>query len=94
MARAVGARLQEIRIARKASQQRVADAAGLTKGSISNYEHGLRDISVVSLLAILDELEVSLAEFFAGVPAFLVLEDSESTAAARKLIAAGLDSQA
>ena len=88
-AQAVGARLRELRQARKVSQQRLADAAGLSQGSISNYEYGVRDIAVVSLLAILDYMEVSVGEFFAGVPALLVLRESEDVDIARALIAEG-----
>ncbi len=91
LAKAVGARLREVRRTRSVSQQAAARVAGLTQGSISNYEHGLRDIAVVDLLTILDELHVSLAEFMAGVPAFLVLEDAGDIGIATKLIADGLD---
>ena len=89
LAHALGARLREVRRTRSVSQQAAARAAGLTQGSISNYEHGLRDIAVVDLLTILDELHVSLAEFMAGVPDLLVLEDAGDIGIAKKLIADG-----
>ncbi len=92
LVRSVGARLREIRLLRKVSQQRVAEAVGLSQGSLSLYESGARDISVVNLLTILDELEVSVVEFFAGVPAFAVLKDSDDIGIATKLITHGLGS--
>jgi len=51
----------------------------------------MRDISVESLLAILDHFDVGLAEFMAEVPEFLVLEDSADIELATKLIADELD---
>ena len=89
LAPAVGARLRGIRIARKVSQQRVAEAVGLTQGSIFNYEHGFRDIPVVNLIAILDHFDISLAEFMAGVPQLRVLDDSADIGIAKRLIADG-----
>ena len=91
LSQAVGERLREVRRTRSVSQQAAARVAGLTQGSISNYEHGLRDIAVVDLLTILGELHVSLAEFMAEVPAFLVLEDAGDIGIAKKLITDGLD---
>ena len=88
---AVGSRLREIRLARKVSQKRLAEVAGKTQGAVSNYENGVRDIALVNLIAMLDDIDVSLAEFMAGVPEFLVLEDADDIRIATKLIADGLD---
>ena len=89
LVRTVGARLREIRLLRKVSQQRAAEAVGRSQGSVSLYERGARDIRVADLLALLDHFDVGLAEFMAEVPEFLVLEDSAEIAT--KLIADELD---
>ena len=91
LVRSVGARLREIRLLRKVSQQRAADAVGRSQASVSLYESGARDIRVVDLLALLDHFDVGLAEFMAEVPEFLVLEDSAEIELATKLIADELD---
>ena len=91
LAQAVGARLREIRLLRKVSQQRAADAVGLSQPALSLYESGARDIRVADLLALLDHFEVGLAEFMAEVPELLVLEDSAEIEIATKLIQDGLD---
>ncbi len=94
LAQSVGARLREIRLLRKVSQQPAAEAMGLSPGSVSLYERGARDIRVVDLLALLDHFDVGLTEFMAEVPGFFVLEDSADIELATKLIADGLDNPA
>jgi transcriptional regulator with XRE-family HTH domain len=91
---AAGARLRDVRRGRKVSQERAAQAAGLAQGTISNYENGLRDMAVANLIAILDDLDVSLAEFMTGIPDLLVLDSSADISIARNLITGGLEGDA
>ena len=59
----IGARLLEVRHARKVTQTSAARAAGRSQSSISYYEQGRREFNVVDLLAILDDMKVSLADY-------------------------------
>ncbi len=68
----VGARLRELRRVRPINQTQVADAIGVTQGSISNYEAGIRDLPTWTLLAMLRVLDCPPAEFFSGIRGFVV----------------------
>ncbi|WP_445157358.1 cupin domain-containing protein [Halomonas sp. E14] len=62
----VGARLRELRKARKLSQRELAKRAGVTNSTISLIEQNSVSPSVSSLKKILDALPVSISAFFAG----------------------------
>jgi transcriptional regulator with XRE-family HTH domain len=72
------------------TQTRLAETVGIGQGTLSNYENGVRDIPVRTLLALLEALGVGVGEFAVGVPDLLVLEDSESIGTVRGLVATGL----
>ncbi len=88
-ARSVGARVRELRRARSVPQQRLAEVAGITQGAASNYENGVREIPMRTLLAMLDEMDIGVGEFFEGVPDLLVVGDSADIGTVRRLIATG-----
>lgn len=58
----VGERIRMWRRRRSLSQAALAEVAGVTQSSLSNYENGKRDVSVWVLVRIADELDVSLEE--------------------------------
>jgi transcriptional regulator with XRE-family HTH domain len=59
---AAGARAREWRHKRGFSQARVAHAAGLTQASVSNYETGKRDPTLMSALRIANVLGITLGD--------------------------------
>lgn len=71
-----GKKLREVRIARKMTQQKLADAVGLALRSYQCYEQGTREPSLDMLVKLADVLEVpadyllcrdlSLLKFFDG----------------------------
>jgi len=65
--RAIGQRIREIRNARGISQEPLAFKCGLHRTHMSAIERGLVNITIQSLVAILDALDVSLEEFFRGM---------------------------
>lgn len=60
--KALGERLRARRIELSRSQEGIALESEVTQGSISNYEAGRSDISVVVLLSICQALQVDLLE--------------------------------
>jgi len=58
----LGGRIRLWRRRRALSQARLAQIAGVTQSSLSNYENGKRDLSVWVLVRIAEELDVSLEE--------------------------------
>ncbi len=60
----VGRRIRELRTARGLSQERLAEAAGLTLESISRAERGASEISITSLARVCEALRIDLAGFF------------------------------
>ncbi len=60
---AFGRRIRAARVAHGLSQLAVSRATGMaTQASLSNYEHGKRDIPLVLAVAIASVLEVPLSE--------------------------------
>lgn len=53
-----GKRLREVRMARKKTQQRIADDVGLALRSYQCYEQGVREPSLDMLVKLADVLEV------------------------------------
>lgn len=64
---ALGARLRTWRLRRYLSQIELAERAGITQSTLSNYENGKREPGVSILIRIAEELDVSLDEL-AGRP--------------------------
>ena len=58
----LGGRIRLWRRRRALSQARLAQIAGVTQSSLSNYENGKRALSVWVLVRIAEELDVSLEE--------------------------------
>jgi len=64
----IGGKIRNLRKAADLTQSELASRADLTDGFISQIERGLTSISIDSLKAILDALNVSLADFFSQGP--------------------------
>lgn len=58
----LGARLRELRIAARLSQERLAEKIGVTFQQVQKYERGVNRVSVHTLTKIAAALEVSPAE--------------------------------
>lgn len=82
---AVGQRIKEWRIRRSMSQADVAQYAGITQASLSNYEHGKRDLPLSTLLGVTGALNISLAEIL-DVPDIIVVRDSTLGKAVSQLL--------
>lgn len=64
----IGSHLRAWRCYRRQTQSELALAVGLTQTSVSNYEAGIRDITISALLAIAAQLEVELQTLIAMDP--------------------------
>jgi len=62
----IGRQLRALRSDRALSQRKLAALAGVSNATISLIEHGRTDPSMGMLKRILDVLDVSLSDFFAG----------------------------
>ena len=60
----IGARIKDLRDAKKISQQELADTADMERSIITRIENGQRNISVDTLLKVLNALEISPKDFF------------------------------
>ncbi len=67
LAARVGSRLQSLRMARGLSQEELALTAGVHRTFPSLVERGTRNCTVASIARFCDALDISLAEFFAGL---------------------------
>lgn len=63
----VGRKIIEARIIRGISQEKLADAIGLTFQQVQKYERGANRVSASKLYRIADALGVSVTFFFAGL---------------------------
>lgn len=62
----IGARLKEIRIDKGYSNHETfADDMDMTRSQYWEYENGKKNITIINLKKILDNLNVSLTDFFA-----------------------------
>ncbi|MFN3523093.1 MAG: helix-turn-helix domain-containing protein [Phenylobacterium sp.] len=66
---ALGARIRRFRKARSMSQERLAEAVGVTFQQIQKYERGANRVSFSRLALIADALGTPLAELIAGIGA-------------------------
>ena len=82
---AVGQRIREWRRRRSLSQAYVANYAGITQASLSNYENGKRDLPLSTLLSVTGALNVTLAEVL-DVPEIIVVRDSALGRAVSQLL--------
>lgn len=64
----VGRRLREWRRFRRRTQREAAAAVGITQASLSNYERGLRDASVSTVLGLATFLSVSPGDLLSSLP--------------------------
>ena len=60
----VGKRVKELRNKLGASQEELADLAGLDRTYITSVESGRRNISIVNIEKLANALKVTLKEFF------------------------------
>jgi len=63
----VGQNIREARMARDMSQESLALAAGLDRSYVGGVERGERNITIINLKKIADELNVSLSELVEGL---------------------------
>lgn len=64
----LGARVRALRLARRITQQRLADAADYTRASVANLEAGRQNTPLVTLSAIAAYLGVSVGALLGEVP--------------------------
>jgi len=60
----VGQRIKEIRVEKNMSQEEVANTAEMERSFITHIENGRRNISIDTLLRVVDALDISFYEFF------------------------------
>lgn len=63
----VGARVKELRLGLKLTQEKLAFKAEVDKTYLNEVENGKRNISLVNLEKVVKALEVSFEKFFKGV---------------------------
>lgn len=66
-ARQIGIRLRDLRLEQGKSLAAMEIASGVSKGHLSNIEHGQVLLNIMTLRNIAQGLGMSLVEFFAGV---------------------------
>ncbi len=84
--REIGRRIREWRQRRGLSQTAVADIAGVTQASLSNYELGKRTLPLTTFLGILAALDISAGELI-DTPEIVVMRDSRLGRAVERLVA-------
>ena len=62
--KALGQRLRELRESRGESQEEAADRAGLSPKTLQDFERGVTNPTLSSILAVAQAYEVSLGELF------------------------------
>ena len=67
LAKAVGRRIRLLRMARRWSQERLADQAGMHRTYMWGIEQGVRNPSLRHLARLAEALGVSLASLFEGL---------------------------
>lgn len=77
--RNLGERLRELRIKKKLTQQQVADFLGITKATISKYEHGERKLN--------DKYIEKLAQLYNVEPSYIVFGIKQDNSQKQKEIA-------
>lgn len=65
--KALGARVRELRLARKFSQESFADACGLHRTHISLLERGRINVKVNTIRQVAHVLKISMSELFEGL---------------------------
>jgi len=63
----VGARIKELRLGLKLTQEKLAFKAEVDKTYLNEVENGKRNVSLINLEKIITALEVSFEKFFKGV---------------------------
>ena len=64
----VGLRIKELRDAEGVSQENFAHRAGLDRSYLASIEVGKRNVTLSSLEKIAEGFDLSLSEFFEGIP--------------------------
>ena len=64
---AIGARLREWRLSQQRSQHELASAVGIKQASLSNYELGRRDMTLLTAMRLAVALGTSLAALVQGL---------------------------
>ena len=65
--RIVGNNLREIRQSKNISQTQLAEPTGYTKGAISQFESGIRELGLGAILEIAKQLDTTPEELLKGV---------------------------
>ena len=63
----VGARIKELRLGLKLTQEKLAFKAEVDKTYLNEVENGKRNVSLINLEKIVMALEVSFEKFFKGI---------------------------
>lgn len=63
----VGARIKELRLGLKLTQEKLAFKAEIDKTYLNEVENGKRNISLINLEKVIKALEVPFEKFFKGV---------------------------
>ena len=63
---AFGAAVREVRVARRITQERLAERAGIHRTYVGDVERGLRNVGLVNVGRLADALDVSLVELMAA----------------------------
>ena len=93
LAKAIGRRVQELRVERGLTREKLAYENDISKGTVSDLERGLARPSVVTLERIADGLDVELVDLFTRPAAserhrVIDLTRGASTASLRSVAAA------
>ena len=60
-----GRRIRELRLARRFSQEQLAERAGLHRNYVGGIERGERNVAILNIAKLAVGLDVSLADLFA-----------------------------
>ena len=63
---AFGAAVREVRVARRITQERLAELAGIHRTYVGDVERGLRNIGLVNVGRLADALGIGLADLMAA----------------------------
>ena len=74
--RAVGKRIRQFRKGRRLSQEELAFASGITQHYLSQVEQGKRNVSLITIRALANALEMPLSEFFSNIEQMTGADDT------------------
>ena len=89
IARAVGERIRANRLARKLTQEALAEACGLHRTYIGTVERGEQNITVASLMRIAHALQLPAGQLLDGLPDVRITNSAPTDEFSRLLTRAG-----